>query len=184
LLRRYGAFTPEQLVPLGLEVASALAYLHNREFVHLDVKPKNIIMSASPKLIDLGLVRPITEVRELTSAVGTTAYMSPEQSQDSTISTFGPPGDVWGLGVTLYEAAANAIPFPKSTDEDQYPQVHMEPRALPKNVPDAIKRVIMPMLAYEPDDRPTAKEVAGQLEELVEEARLVARKRLRARHRR
>ncbi|HUR16428.1 MAG TPA: serine/threonine-protein kinase, partial [Candidatus Limnocylindrales bacterium] len=184
LLRRYGPLTPEQLVPLGLEVASALAYLHNLDLVHLDVKPKNIIMSASPKLIDLGLVRPLSEVRALTSALGTTAYMSPEQSQDETIAGFGPLGDVWGLGVTLYEAASGRLPFPRSTDEDKHPQVHVGPAPLPKKIPEVLRGVIMPMLAYQPEERPTAKEVAARLEDLVEEARLVARKRLHARHRR
>lgn len=184
LLRNFGVLTPEQLVPLGLEVASALAYLHKLDLVHMDVKPKNIIMSATPKLIDLGMVRPLAEVRDLTTPVGTTAYMSPEQSQDETIATFGPPGDVWGLGVTLYEAASLEMPFSKSTEEDVYPQVHEQPKPLPRKVPVAIARIIMSTLAYDPAERPSATDLAAELEGLVEDARLVARKRLRARHRR
>ena len=184
LLRRFGAFTPEQLIPLGLEVASALAYLHNLGMVHMDVKSKNIIMSSAPKLIDLGLVRPLREVEDLTSPVGTAGYMSPEQSKNDTIGSFGPPGDVWGLGVTLYEAVALRMPFPKGTEAEPYPQVRLAPEPLPRKVPEPIANIIMSTLAYEPGERPTAKELAADLEGLLEEARLIARKRLRARHRR
>ncbi len=55
LIRRHGPLPPEQLVPLGVQVCSALHYLAAEGVVHLDVKPANIIMSGPPRLIDLSV---------------------------------------------------------------------------------------------------------------------------------
>jgi serine/threonine protein kinase len=184
LLHTFGALTPEQLVPLGLELSSALAYMHNQSFVHLDVKPRNIIMSAMPRLIDLGMARTRQEIRDLTHPVGTDEYMAPEQCSGSTIKTAGPPADVWGLGVTLYQSVSLRRPFPGGTDETPYPQVDSEPAPLDRRIPSAVARIIMSCLEREPDARPTALDLAAELEGLVEEARLVAGRRLRARFRR
>jgi serine/threonine-protein kinase len=134
----------------------------------MDVKPKNVIMAARPSLIDLGMARTAAEIRELDGPIGTTAYMSPEQCHAETICTFGPPGDVWGLGVTLYEAATRALPFTKSTDEDVYPQTHVAPVPLPGDVPRPLADLVMSALAYEPADRPTARDLTAELARLSE----------------
>jgi serine/threonine protein kinase len=184
LLKTFGPLTPEQLVPLGLEVASALAYMHASGYVHLDVKPRNVILSAMPRLIDLGLARPIVEARDISYVVGTDAYMAPEQSEANG-AALGPPADVWGLGATLYTCAAGRRPFPTGTDEVPYPQLTMDPRPMDsKRVSEPIQKIILGMLVKDPAARPTADAVAAELEGLVEEARLVARRRLRARFRR
>jgi serine/threonine protein kinase len=57
LIRRFGPLEAEQAAPLAVEVASALHYLHGLGTVHLDVKPKNLIMGAAPRLIDLSIAR-------------------------------------------------------------------------------------------------------------------------------
>jgi serine/threonine protein kinase len=184
LIRMFGRLTPEQLVPLGLEVASALAFMHKSGYVHLDVKPRNIIMSASPTLIDLGLARPAGEVRDIAYHVGTDEYMAPEQAAIDT-RNMGPASDIWGLGVTLYEAAMRKRPFPDPTDDRPYPQLDMEPAPLDRRfVPDVIAQVIMSCLQRDPAARPKAVDLAADLEGLIEEARLVAGQRLRSRYRR
>ena len=73
LVRRHGPMPPQQLLPLGLELASALHYLRERDVVHLDVKPSNIIMGAPPRLIDLSIARPSAEAAALTVPIGTDA---------------------------------------------------------------------------------------------------------------
>ena len=111
LERRYGIIV-EQLLPLALQLCSALHYMHGQGWAHLDVKPRNIIMSSTPKLIDLSVALPFEDARRSSSPIGTDAYMAPEQCDPARFEQIGAPSDSWGLGVTLYEALAAARPFP------------------------------------------------------------------------
>ena len=101
LLRKFGPLSPEQLVPLALEISSALCYMHQQGFVHLDVKPQNVIMGAPPRLIDMSIARSPVAARSISAPLGTEAYMAPEQADPSLAADIGEPSDVWGLGATL-----------------------------------------------------------------------------------
>lgn len=176
LLRRYGPLPLEQLLPLSLQICSAIHYLGTEEIVHLDVKPRNIIMGAPPRLIDLSIARSFARARRITGHVGTDAYMAPEQC-DPKRAKIGPEADVWGLGATLYHAVAGRVPFPrpdydKERDEDndelRFPQLVREPDPIdPKKVPIQVTEPIMDCLAPNPGDRPTVADVVGRLEPLV-----------------
>jgi serine/threonine protein kinase len=113
LERRYGIVV-EQLLPLALQLCSALHYMHGRGWAHLDVKPRNIIMSSTPKLIDLSVALRFEDARRAASQIGTDAYMAPEQCDPDRFGQIGPTSDSWGLGVTLYEALAAEYPFPEA----------------------------------------------------------------------
>src|SRR4051794_38515123 len=104
LIEAHGALAPEQLLPLGLHVASALHYLAAEAVVHLDVKPANIVMGAPPRLIDLSVACSLEQARALRRPVGTGAYMAPEQSAPD--GRIGPPADVFGLAATLQHAVS------------------------------------------------------------------------------
>jgi serine/threonine-protein kinase len=172
LIRRYGVVV-EQLLALALEVCSALHYMSARGFVHLDVKPRNLIMSAPPRLIDLSVAAPIDDLHRIASQVGTDAYMAPEQCDPERFSEIGPPADVWGLGVTLFEALARERPFPEprnSTDAalaERYPQLVAEPASLPTDVPHPLAGVVRSCLEQTPGNRPSARELAEELEPWV-----------------
>ena len=172
LIRRYGVIL-EQLLPLALEVCAALHYMSAKRFVHLDVKPRNIIMSGPPRLIDLSVATRLDEIAAIKTPIGTDAYMAPEQCDPERFADIGPPSDVWGLGVTLYEAISRALPFsPSATDSSgsatrPYPQLAAEPRPLPEEVPDAIARAVLACLEKRPEDRPSARELAEALEPVV-----------------
>ena len=97
--------------------------------MHLDVKPRNIIMAGRPRLIDLSVARRRASAPAAwTRPVGTDAYMAPEQCEVARFGELGPATDVWGLGATLYEALAGEPPFPP--DGERFPQLRHAPAPL------------------------------------------------------
>src|SRR5918992_2428656 len=123
LIRRHGVDL-EQLLPLALNLCSVLHYLAREGVVHLDVKPRNIIMGAEPRLIDLSIARELHELAALRRPAGTDPYMAPEQCDPDRFGELGPPADVWGLGATLYEAISGRRPFAGLGDGERFPQLH------------------------------------------------------------
>ena len=154
LIRKNGPLALAQVTSLGVDLASALHYMHQSGVVHLDVKPSNTIMDASVRLIDLSVARTVPEAEGLDHVVGTDRYMAPEQCDPPTSGTPGPASDVWGLGVTLYEAACGEHPFPAG---DDHPQRDLP--ADPAPLPPDIAEPIMACLSREPVQRPSAREV-------------------------
>ena len=167
LRRRHGPLPFEQTIPLATQLCSALHYMHRKRVVHLDVKPRNIIMAAPPRLIDMSIARTFEEAARLTVPVGTDAYMAPEQCDPASGHTIGPPADIWGLGVTLYEAVCGDLPFPKGSEEDRFPQLELEPEPLPSKTPAPVAELIASCLHRQPEERPTARELADALEPLI-----------------
>jgi serine/threonine protein kinase len=174
-VRRQGPLPLEQILPLALHMASALHYFAGEGYVHLDVKPANIIMGVPPRLIDLSVVRSLDECPEIRGFVGTDAYMAPEQCIPGEGPPIGSPADVWGLAVTLHYACTGSVPFPRPAEDERYtladrfPQLEDEPLPLPKTVPDALREMILRGLSRRPEDRPTASELAMGLQPLVAE---------------
>ena len=149
-----------ELGALGVQLCSALAYLHRNGVLHLDLKPSNVICQADQaKLIDLGIARPPGRGRP---GVGTPAYMAPEQVRGGDLSE---ATDVWGLGTLLYRSATRVAPF----GEDG---VGPEPRrAAPvctyRRLPTAIARTVDACLEPAPRDRPTIAQMAAALREVA-----------------
>jgi serine/threonine protein kinase len=174
LIKHGGPLPIEQVLPLGLHVAAVIHYMAEEGWVHLDLKPDNLVMGIPPRVIDLSLARTIERARRLTDYIGTNAYMPPEQCNPR--GDVGPPADVWGLGATLYHAVAGRVPFrrPRSRDEDapledRFPQLEDEPRQWPRAVPGELSEAILACLAKDPAKRPTASELATMLQPLVAE---------------
>jgi len=164
LLRRFGPLSPDQVLPLGMQIASALHYLHENEFVHLDVKPSNIIMDTVPRLIDFSIARSIDQAAELEHVVGTDRYLSPEQAQPQGPDKVGPASDIWGLGATLFEAITGGRPV--DTNDQGPERTHAIPDRVP-GAPDELEAIVLRCLQFEPSARPTPVEVFDTLDPLA-----------------
>jgi serine/threonine protein kinase len=185
LIRRQGRLEPDQLIPLGQQLAAALHYMAAEGVAHLDVKPGNVIMGAPARLIDLSIAREVADLPRVTARIGTAAYMAPEQVEPRERGPLTTAADVWGMGVTLYHAAAGRPAFaPPRHRDDAHPQLLAAPDPLPDAVPAPLAELVMACLAPLPADRPAPADVAGGFEELAAGIRrrpLMARFRVRPR---
>ncbi|HEY0778008.1 MAG TPA: serine/threonine-protein kinase, partial [Gemmatirosa sp.] len=153
------------------EVADALAYAHLRGVVHRDIKPDNILLDASgdrAMVTDFGIARAVIEGSDsrLTAtgmAIGTPAYMSPEQAAgDREIDG---RSDLYALGVVGYQMLAGELPFQASSTPALLVK-HLSERPVPvgqrrPDVPRDLADVVMRLLEKEPDHRFAT---AGELE--------------------
>jgi eukaryotic-like serine/threonine-protein kinase len=167
LIRKFGPLASEQLVPLARQICSAIGFMASEGWVHLDVKPSNIVMTSSPRLIDLSVARRHPDARSIKRPVGTEAYMAPEQCEPARFPHIGPAADVWGLGVTLYEALAARKAFPPD-GISRFPQLRVSPPPLPEKAPPALAAAVRASLADDPVARPTAAGFDELLEPLAE----------------
>jgi eukaryotic-like serine/threonine-protein kinase len=172
LIRRHGPVPPQQLLPLGIELASAVHYLGEMGVVHLDIKPSNIIMGAPARLIDLSVARTIERADTLTAPIGTDAYMAPEQCVPTRGRRPGFAADMWGIGATLFHAVAGYRPFEPGPDDDatdaeRWPQLVDEPMVLPDWVPHDLAKPILACLDPDPAARPAPAELAEAFEPLM-----------------
>ena len=176
LLRRGGPLPLEQALPLALHLAAAAHFLGACGWVHLDIKPDNVIMGVPPRLIDLSLARTIERAGRLSGPTGTDAYMAPEQCAPERFpGAVSAATDVFGLGATLFHAVTGERPFPRSDGardavdpEVRFPQLVSAPPRVPDQIPQPLATLLGEMLDPDPAARPTAAEAAGRLEPLVE----------------
>ena len=161
LVRDYGPVETEQAVALARDVADALAHLHGRGRVHLDVKPSNVVMGHRPVLLDLGASRRIDRAAALSAGVGTLTYLAPEQAEPGRFGVPAPPSDVWGLGMVLLRSLTGANPLVARRDT-----VAPDEADLARACRDAAGAIATPMralvvacLATDPGERPTPAEV-------------------------
>jgi serine/threonine protein kinase len=172
LIKRDGAIPVEQLLPLAAHVAGALQYMAQAGYVHLDVKPDNIVMGVPPRLLDLSIARTLERAGRTDGPLGTDPYMAPEQCvpREEAPAAIGPATDVWGLGATLFHAVSGEKPFLPGTGKDgagRFPQLVEDPKPLPSRVPEELSRLIGEMLERDPAGRPSCAEVVERLQPLV-----------------
>jgi eukaryotic-like serine/threonine-protein kinase len=173
LIRRDGALPLSQVLPLAAHVAGALQYMAQAGYVHLDVKPDNIVMGLPPRLIDLSIARTLERAERTVGPLGTDPYMAPEQCIAEPTTPIGPAADCWGLGATLFHAIAGEKPFPRGDADaegpQRFPQLVERPGELPPATPVALAELIDEMLAASPAERPSCANVVHRLEPLIAE---------------
>jgi eukaryotic-like serine/threonine-protein kinase len=142
-------------VRVAMHLGAALTHIHERGFLHLDVKPSNIIVAAGrPVLFDFSTARP-RRGEPLGHPAGTDPFMAPEQCNGGRVT---PASDVFGFGVTLCEALTGQLPFPQGTRRNPFPQTAVAPTALRRHVPAIsaeLEGILLACLARDPADRPS-----------------------------
>jgi serine/threonine protein kinase len=174
-----GRLTRERQLPLDdalqitREVADALSFAHSRGIVHRDIKPENVLLESGHAVVaDFGIARAILaagseRLTETGMAVGTPAYMSPEQAFGE--ESLDGRSDIYGLGCMLYEMLGGDPPFTGSSAQailarkvvDQIPSL----RTVRETLPFTVERAVRKALARLPADRfATATQFAEALE--------------------
>ena len=170
-------------VAIGRAVAGALSYAHARGIVHRDIKPENILFAAGQAVVaDFGIARAVgvaggEQLSRTGVAIGTPAYMSPEQAVgDRDLDT---RSDIYALGCVLYEMLSGQPPFTGLTAQavlarhavDRVPSL----RTVRQAIPEALEAVVLRALEKTPADRfRTADELAEALEQSTTTGALAA----------
>ncbi|MEU6918557.1 serine/threonine-protein kinase [Streptomyces olindensis] len=171
-LRENGPFSPVAAALLTAQIADALAASHADGVVHRDLKPANVLLQQydgqmHPLLTDFGIARladspGLTRTQEF---VGTPAYVAPESAEGRPQTS---AVDIYGAGILLYELVTGRPPFAGSSAlEVLHQHLSAEPRR-PSTVPDPLWTVIERCLRKNPDERPSAENLARGLRVVAE----------------
>ena len=152
---------------LAAGCAEALESIHGAGLVHRDLKPSNVLVAPSgPLVIDFGVARAAERIQLTVTrgAVGTPAYMAPEQARDTRQASMA--SDVFSLGATLLYAATGHPPYQGETVMDLLVRLATEPPDL-SGLPAELTELITGCLERSPRDRPTAAALVERLGPLV-----------------
>lgn len=162
-----GKFTEHDASLVVIQILEALEYLHNKDIVHRDVKPENILY-LTPKedspvvLADFGIAKRLQNPNEkLTSSAGSFGYAAPEVILGS---GHGKPCDIWSLGVVTYTLLCGYSPFRSENVQDFINEVKHNNAVIFhadywKDVSKDARRFIIKALQFNPEKRPTATEL-------------------------
>ncbi|MFO0563597.1 MAG: protein kinase [Polyangiales bacterium] len=186
VLSREGTLTVKHAIELLLPVLSALSVAHARGIAHRDFKPENVFLvrgedgAITPKILDFGLSkssirfggpRDSDRITGTGVVVGTPAYLAPERvrmESDGDVR-----GDVWAIGVVLYECTTGFLPFPARTVREMFIQIS-NGMATPiedvfPEVDPSFATIVMRCLRKDPEQRyPSAAEIEDDIRRYLE----------------
>src|SRR5262249_20801725 len=147
------SLTPLKVARIGVQVADALAYAHSQGILHRDVKPSNLLLDrrGAVWMTDFGVAKLVEEANLTQSGdlVGTLKYMPPERFSGRSDAR----GDVYSLGITLYELLTLKPAFPDTTPQHLIQLITHEaplrPRRVNPDVPTDLETIILKATARE-----------------------------------
>jgi serine/threonine protein kinase len=156
---------------IGAELAAVLGYVHDRDIVHRDIKPGNIMIGPDGhvRLADFGIARMLGDSTGHTmtgATIGTAAYIAPEQVRGDPVS---PASDVYSLGLVLLEALTGRRAYTGAPLEAAMARLHAAP-LIPTSLPTGWPAQLSRMTTIEPTERPHVKEVAETLDLLCKQS--------------
>ncbi|MFB9535252.1 MULTISPECIES: serine/threonine-protein kinase [Streptomyces] len=169
VLRESGTLDPREAAGIGAKVMDALSAAHRAGVLHRDVKPGNILLDRSGRVVltDFGIATmddpgdgSATHLTRSGELVGSLDYLAPERAQGADP---GPASDIWALGATLYAAVEGASPFRRTSTFSTLTAIVTEP------LPEPLRAgALAPVLQRLMEKRPEARPEAGQARELLQ----------------
>jgi serine/threonine-protein kinase len=168
-LKKHGPLPWDEVLRVGIDIASALKQAHDMGIIHRDLKPANLLFDANGhvKLVDFGIAKLFgsNEMTMVGAVIGTADYMSPEQAEGKIATS---RSDLYSLGSVLYAALTGRAPFSgKSVADTLYALKFNTPtpiRRLASDTPLELAELIEQLLSKDPASRPpTALVVANRL---------------------
>jgi eukaryotic-like serine/threonine-protein kinase len=156
-----GALPARTAAAVALQIAEALRAAHERDVIHRDIKPHNILITdlGDVKVTDFGIARAAASstMTRTGHILGTAHYISPEQAMGEPV---GPASDLYSLGIVLYEMLTGELPFDADTPLGiamKHVNGHLrQPKELNPTVPGGINAITIRLLAKNPEDRYTS----------------------------
>jgi serine/threonine-protein kinase len=176
-LERKKKFSPREVMRILHDVVDALAFAHERGVIHRDIKPANILSQGAHALVtDFGVAKAISAALPSTGltsagiAIGTPAYMAPEQLAGDVAANH--RIDIYAVGLLAYELVTGVSPFtgpsPRETLAAQLTRDPMPLHEVSPEIPRTLSALIMRCLAKDPDARPqSADEVLRELDSMT-----------------
>ena len=168
-LKKHGPLPWDEVLRVGIDIASALKQAHDMGIIHRDLKPANLLFDANGhvKLVDFGIAKLFgsNEMTMVGAVIGTADYMSPEQAEGKIATS---RSDLYSLGSVLYAALTGRAPFSgKSVADTLYALKFNSPtplRRIASDTPLELAELIEQLLSKDPSSRPpTALVVANRL---------------------
>ena len=145
-----------EAVEIVKKIVKGLGYAHQRNIIHSDLKPQNIIMADkdTPLIIDFGIAHSPVEQSSDNHVVGSVYYLSPEQAKSEPVDK---RSDIYSLGVILYEMCTGSLPFqnddPLTVALLHVHQIPKQPKELNPEIPESLNLIIMRALEKNPGNR-------------------------------
>ncbi|MFF3319248.1 protein kinase [Streptomyces sp. NPDC003035] len=169
LVTQRGPLDPREVASIGAKLMDALAAAHRAGVLHRDVKPGNVLLDRSGRVVltDFGIAAMETTdgdaMAKLTQSgqiVGSLDYLPPERAQGQEP---GPASDIWSLGMTLYAAVEGTAAFRRTSAWSTLSAIVTEPLPEPRRA-GALAPVLRALMAKDPHQRPDAAQAREMLE--------------------